>query len=472
MSANTWAERHPADDLEPLNAILYGDEGDEDEEISYRGYDGRRRKAAAILILLWGGIIALNSVTWGSWAVLGLSLPVGVRLVRLLFATPVAPPDPQVLETAEELPFVSLVVAAKNEETTIARVVKLLCDLDYPRSHYEVCVVNDASTDSTPKILDNLARQHDNLTILHRQPGAGGGKSGALNAALKVTRGDIIAVFDADASVDRDLLRRVLPTFTRPEVGAVQIRKTISNAEENFWTRGQAAEMAMDLYIQQQRVAAGGVGELRGNGQFVRRLALDRCGGFNEETITDDLDLSFRLHLDRWQIEMLASPPVFEEGVTDFVSLWHQRSRWAEGGYQRYLDYWRLFASNRMGLRKSWDALTFFAIQYLMPATAVPELAVALVRRQLPLFSPVVFLTLAMTFAYMVGGIWRSRRYEAKRSIWEMFQQSVLGMVYFMHWFVVIVATTARIAVLPKRLKWVKTVHRGDGCNASTNGAD
>ena len=90
------------------------------------------------------------------------------------------------------------------------------------------------------------------------------------------------------------------------------------------------AEMALDTFIQQQRIAIGGIGELRGNGQFVRRAALERCGGWNEQTITDDLDLTIRLHLDKWDIQFLDFPPVEEEGVTTALALWHQRNRWGE----------------------------------------------------------------------------------------------------------------------------------------------
>ncbi|NJO52759.1 MAG: glycosyltransferase family 2 protein, partial [Leptolyngbyaceae cyanobacterium RM2_2_4] len=87
----------------------------------------------------------------------------------------------------------------------------------------------------------------------------------------------------------------------------------------------------------------------------------------------DDLDLTFRLHLDQWDIDFLAFPPVGEEGVTRPVGLWHQRNRWAEGGYQRYLDYWRLILLNRMGTRKTIDLFMFWVTQYVMPTAAVPD---------------------------------------------------------------------------------------------------
>ncbi|MHC5830206.1 MAG: glycosyltransferase family 2 protein, partial [Nostoc sp.] len=116
----------------------------------------------------------------------------------------------------------------------------------------------------------------------------------------------------ADAQVTPDLLLQVIPLFQREKVGAVQVRKAIANAKENFWTKGQMAEMALDTWFQQQRTALGGIGELRGNGQFVRRSALESCGGWNEETITDDLDLTIRLHLEKWDIECVFHPAVQE----------------------------------------------------------------------------------------------------------------------------------------------------------------
>lgn len=121
-------------------------------------------------------------------------------------------------------------------------------------------------------------------------------------------------MFDADAQVAPDLLRRVVPLFAQAQVGAVQVRKAIANAATNFWTRSQATEMVLDAFFQEQRSALGGLGELRGNGQFVRRSALARCGNWNEETITDDLDLTLRLHLDQWNIVCLLDPAVEEEG--------------------------------------------------------------------------------------------------------------------------------------------------------------
>ncbi|MGH8001936.1 MAG: glycosyltransferase, partial [Brasilonema sp.] len=335
--------------------------------------------------------------------------------------------------------------------------------LEYPEGQYEVWVIDDNSTDTTPQLLSELTQEYDQLKVLRRKPEAGGGKSGALNQVLALTKGDILAVFDADAQVSPDLLLRVVPLFQRENVGAVQVRKAIANAKENFWTKGQAIEMALDTFLQQQRTTIGGIGELRGNGQFVRRKALSSCGGWNEQTITDDLDLTLRLHLEKWDIECVFNPMVEEEGVTNAVALWHQRSRWAEGGYQRYLDYWDLILRNRMGTRKTWDLFVFVVIHYILPTVAVPDLLMAIARHRTPIFSPMTGLTVTISMAGMFAGLKRIRQdKEFKISTYLLLLlQTLRGILYMFHWIVVISSATARMSVRPKRLKWVKTVHQG-----------
>ncbi|MEN9567953.1 MAG: hypothetical protein RLZZ69_3149, partial [Cyanobacteriota bacterium] len=346
MTENYWSKEQADSDLDPINSLLaeLSDPEVAEEEFRedfFQGLAGRRQKAAFLLMTVWLTVIILNLVSWGIWLVFGFTSLAGIQILRYLFAKLDPVPQPLSDERLTDAPQVSLLVAAKNEEVVISNLVAMLCNLDYPADKYEVWAIDDRSTDNTPAILDRLATEYPQLKVVHRAANAGGGKSGALNQVIPQTFGDIIGVFDADAKVSPDLLRRVVPLFDNAQMGAVQVRKAIANSEENFWTKGQAAEMAIDSYLQQQRIAVGGIGELRGNGQFVSRKALHSCGGWNEETITDDLDLTIRLHLDNWKIGFLFTPPVFEEGVTKAYSLWHQRNRWAEGGYQRYLDYWR-----------------------------------------------------------------------------------------------------------------------------------
>ncbi len=422
-------------------------------------FKARRRKAALVLTMVWSGTIALHIASWGSLLVLGLTTIIGIHALVVVLAKP----RHASVEIQADFPYVSLLVAAKNEEAVIGNLVKNLCSLEYPKERYEVWIIDDNSSDKTPQLLAEIAQEYENLKVLRRKSNASGGKSGALNQVLPLCQGDIVAVFDADAQVTSDLLLRVIPLFQQEKLGAVQVRKAIANSSENFWTKGQAAEMALDIFYQQQRAAIGGIAELRGNGQFVRRKALIRCGGWNEETITDDLDLTFRLHLDQWDIDCLLYPAVNEEGVTSAIALWHQRNRWAEGGYQRYLDYWDLILRNRMGTRKTWDLLMFMFIQYILPTAALPDLLMAITRHRPPILSPVTGLTVTLSMAWMFAGLKRIRQNQDLKisTYFLLLFQTLRSTLYMIHWVLVVTSTTARMSVRPKRLKWVKTIHQG-----------
>ncbi|WP_310487425.1 glycosyltransferase family 2 protein [Chamaesiphon sp. VAR_69_metabat_338] len=433
------------------------------------GMGYRRIKAATILGSLWLGVAALHLISWGyiiAWAIASLFCWRALRLV----ATRVAPPP--LFVPPQTYPFISLAIAAKNEAAVIANVVANLCSLDYPADRYEVWAIDDRSTDRTPEILDKLAIEYPQLQVLHRTDSDTGGKSGALNQVLTLMQGEIIGVFDADARVAPDFLHQVLAYFQNETVGAIQMRKAITNSDTNWLTGGQRAEMALDAYLQQQRTHSGGIGELRGNGQFVRQTALADCNGWNEETITDDLDLTIRLHLTGWDIALMPYPPVGEEGVTTVKSLWHQRNRWAEGGFQRYLDYWEPIASNRMGTKKTIDLLSFLSIQYLLPPAGIPDFLMAFWLKHPPLLLP---MTASLGVALPLWGIWvglqRTYRQAATPAIegdrrpvsWvTLFKQTAIGSLFILHWLIVMPLAIARMAILPKRLKWVKTLRQDD----------
>ncbi|MEN9216617.1 MAG: glycosyltransferase family 2 protein [Gloeomargarita sp. HHBFW_bins_162] len=414
---------------------------------------GRRRKAVAVLSLVWGGTIALHWVSWGTWVVWALTTVIGWQVVRLLWGKALPEVKPT-LPGETTLPLVTLLVAAKNEEAVIERLVRSLCQLDYPC--YELWVIDDASTDATGQILDELCAHYPQLRVCHRSAGAGGGKSGALNEGLRLSQGEIIGVFDADAQVSPDLLHWIVPLFAQPHVGAVQVRKAIAPGPQNWWLAGQRVEMILDAFLQQQRRRRGGIAELRGNGQFVRRTALHRVGGWNEATLTDDLDLTFRLHLDAWDIEFLFTPSVMEEGVTNFRALWHQRNRWAEGGYQRYLDYWRPWLLWPWGAWKRFDTGVTYVSQYLLPAASIPDGLMAIWTKHPPLLWPLTSVMLLL----FCSSTWRGlSRLEPSRSGWQLLGESLRAMVYMTHWLPVMAAMMVRVAIRPKRLKWVKTVH-------------
>ena len=364
----------------------------------------------------------------------------------------------------QSLPSLDVVVAARDEEGVVQRLVERLTSLRYPADRLSTWVIDDGSQDRTPELLDALAERHPSLHVIHREPDAGGGKSGALNTALAQLSGEWLLVLDADAQLQDDLLERLVPYALDGGWSAVQLRKAVIDADCNWLTRAQAMEMALDAVIQTGRLAGGGVAELRGNGQLIKRSELERSGGFNEDTVTDDLDLSFRLLSHGALVGLLWDPPVQEEAVPGLVALWRQRQRWAEGGLQRFFDYWPTLTSAQLSLRQRWDLASFFLLQYGLPVVSFADLSTSLISRSTPTYWPLSIV------AFSVSGLayWRGCRGRQEGPAiprpgpWNM----LVAIAYLSHWFVVIPWVTLRMALLPKRLVWAKTSHGGSQATA------
>jgi 1,2-diacylglycerol 3-beta-glucosyltransferase len=137
--------------------------------------------------------------------------------------------------TDKELPMLDILVAARDEENVIARLVERLFNLDYPTNKLNIYIIDDGSSDKTPLILNRLSRQYEKLQVVSRSPNAGGGKSGALNYALKFTHGEWLLVLDADAELKQDSLIRLFSFVVEGDWSAVQLRKSVTNVSKNFF---------------------------------------------------------------------------------------------------------------------------------------------------------------------------------------------------------------------------------------------
>jgi 1,2-diacylglycerol 3-beta-glucosyltransferase len=266
-------------------------------------------------------------------------------------------------------------------------------------------------------------------------------------------------VLDADAELQPDTLERLIPFAEAGGWAAVQLRKAVVNPSVNWLTRAQAMEMALDMVIQEGRLASGGVAELRGNGQLLRRDALDRCGGFNEDTVTDDLDLSFRLLLADQPIGVLWDPPVAEEAVLTLRALLRQRQRWAEGGLQRFFDYWPALVNGPLTVSRKLDLTCFFLLQYGLPVVAIADLISALFTGTPPTIWPLSFVAFGLSGLSILAGCRREGEGPPRPAMHPL--NLGLGILYLGHWFAVIPWTTLRMALLPKKLVWAKTLHLG-----------
>ena len=437
----------------------------------------RRPKAALFLLACVAAGLAPHGLPEGQrlWPALALTLLLGSYALRTVFlpllrrdgaALPAGDPGGDggteaPAATNEPWPAIDLVVAARDEEAVIGRLVERLAQVRYPQDRLCYWVVDDGSEDRTPEVLASYQRRYPQLRVVRRSRDAGGGKSGALNTVLPQLQGRWLMVLDADAELQADVLERLVPVAEAGDWAAVQLRKAVVNADINWLTRAQAMEMALDTVIQQGRLRSGGVVELRGNGQLLRREAVLACDGFNEATVTDDLDLSFRLLVQGQRVGVLWDPHVQEEAVTALASLWRQRQRWAEGGLQRFFDYWPSLSGPDLGLGRKLDLTAFFLLQYVLPVMAVADLLGSALTGTGPALWPLSFVAFGLSGGAILVGCLRPAEGPALPAMHPL--NLALGIVYLGHWFVVIPYTSLRMALLPKRLVWAKTLHVGHG---------
>ncbi len=360
-------------------------------------------------------------------------------------------------------PVVDILIPAKNESRVIETTVRRFFTIDYP--NFNVWVIDDASTDNTADILRNLQKEFPRLHIVSRVPGSRPGKSAGLNDALALCRGEVIAVFDADAYVEPEFLQTILPVLAPEGVGAVQAQKKFYPHQTQLLVKCQASEYATDTYFQMSRDLIGGTVELRGNGQLVKRAALIDCGGWNNNTITDDLDLSMRLLVNKWDIRFCPHAVVYEEGVPTWKALVKQRRRWAEGSIRRYLDYiFPINSPTRLSFIERIDTMAFFSL-FGVPALVFLEglsQLVALLTGQ-PFYPRFFFAVLAVVLAISATNFFIAMRfYQDKMSVPETMLQTCMSMVYvFSLWMPVVFGSFLRILLTQHASQWHRTEHVG-----------
>ncbi len=357
-------------------------------------------------------------------------------------------------------PFVSIMVPCHNEEDVIEDTVKNISALDY--SDFEIILIDDRSTDSTPEIIKKLEEKFDKVKILLRKEGDFPGKSAVLNDAMKIAKGDAILVFDADAKIQPDFLKKMIIKLEPKDVGAVQARKNIINAKQNFLTACQYNEYVMDTHLQIGRDAVRGAVELRGNGEIIKREALEDINGWNNETITDDLDMSTRLHVKGWDIRFCPDAIVYEEGVVTFPALIRQRRRWVEGSIRRYLEYaGDVLFTKDMNLRVGFDLIAYIS-EFLLPFWLVSEIIIQAFRF-VKGYSNDILSSLILVFCTAVffasGLIYSLRKYSHYGFFRAIYEALITAIYVVAIWFPIVLFIILKIVFTKKTMDWGKTQH-------------
>jgi len=360
-------------------------------------------------------------------------------------------------------PFVTVMIPAHNEESVIEHTVENILQMDYPA--YEIIVIDDRSSDNTASVINELASKHSNIKALIRDKDAFPGKSAVLNDALKIAEGEAILVFDADATVEPDFLKKLVPNLEPADVGAVQARKIIRNKDVNFLTRCQNNEYTLDTYLQVGRDAVKGAVELRGNGELIKRKAIEDIDGWNNYTITDDLDMSTRLHIKGWDVRFCPEACVYEEGIVYLFPLFRQRRRWLEGTIRRYLEYsGDAIRSKKMSLRARLD-MGIYITQFIMPLWFMMELVSRITKFAIDRtdFHNVLWSSLVVSSVVGLGFIfairYSLRRYDFVPRLSALKQAFETTVYFLIIWFPMELFICGKILFCKKDMNWGKTAH-------------
>jgi len=283
----------------------------------------------------------------------------------------------------DELPRVTVQLPIFNEQFVIDRLIEAVCAMDYPREKLEIQVLDD-STDETQQVASAIVERYaalgNDIVYLHRSDRAGF-KAGALDAGLKVAKGDFIAIFDADFVPPQDWLMNVIHHFAEPEIGMVQTRWTHLNRNYSMLTQIEAILLDGHFVLEHgARARAGEFFNFNGTAGMWRPQAIHDGGGWQHDTLTEDTDLSYRSQMAGWKFKYLPKIECPSELPIEMTAFKTQQARWAKGLIQTSIKIlprvWRSKAPMRVKIEAVYHltANLSYPLMVIMSALLIPAM--------------------------------------------------------------------------------------------------
>lgn len=233
--------------------------------------------------------------------------------------------------------FVTVQLPMYNELYVVERLIDSVCKIDYPKDKLEIQVLDD-STDETVEIVRRAveAKKAEGFTIEHIRRGSREGfKAGALKAGMAIAKGEYVAIFDADFIPQPDFLKKTLPFFNDNKVGMVQTRWEHLNGDYSILTKTQALALDGHFVIEQNvRNKAGFFINFNGTAGIWRKSCIEDAGNWHADTLTEDLDLSYRAQLNGWRFVFLKDITSPAELPAEINALKAQQFRWTKGAVE------------------------------------------------------------------------------------------------------------------------------------------
>ncbi len=253
-------------------------------------------------------------------------------------------------ELTRNLPFISVLIPAYNEEDSIKQTVESIKDLDYPKHLIEIIVVNDGSRDRTLDILNCI----EGIKILNKE---NSGKADSLNKALKIAKGEIIAINDADSFPEKDAFLKMAHYFRDEKVGAVTGSVLVKN-KNNLLEKLQSIEYMMIAFGRKLFEYIDGVFVTPGALSMYRKKALEEVRGFDTKNLTEDIEIAWSLLSRLYKIKMSLAAKTCTIVPSNFKAWWRQRLRWDIGGFQTLNKY------KHAAFRKKYGVLGSFVVPF------------------------------------------------------------------------------------------------------------
>lgn len=243
------------------------------------------------------------------------------------------------LSNPNEIPFVTIQLPVYNEMYVMERLLDNIAEIDYPKDKLEVQVLDDSTDETLETTKNHIATlQTKGLDIKHiTRTNRKGFKAGALKAGLKTAKGEFIAIFDADFLPKKDWLKRTVPYFKDGNIGVVQTRWGHLNRNYSVLTKIQA--FALDAHFTLEQVGRNSKGHFinfNGTAGVWRKTCIIDAGNWEGDTLTEDLDLSYRAQLKNWKFKYLENVETPAELPIAISAARSQQFRWNKGGAENF----------------------------------------------------------------------------------------------------------------------------------------
>ncbi len=250
----------------------------------------------------------------------------------------VKPKDPELGKFKNNLPLVSIIIPAFNEEKGIAQTIRSCLTLDYPKNKIEILVIDDGSTDNTFK---EASRIKDSRVKVFKKEN--GGKGSSLNYGIKRAKGEFIASLDADSFVSSHALQKMLGYFNDETVMSVTPALQIYKPK-GYWLNLQYAEYAMSIFLRKVFGVIDAIHVVPGPFSIYRSIFFKKHGGFDEHNITEDTEMGLRIQQYHYKIKNSMEATILTVAPNNFRALMKQRMRWYYGFTRNAINYKHLFS--------------------------------------------------------------------------------------------------------------------------------